>query len=170
VHRSRPQHRPDDAHASAEEVSRDVTERFDNRPAQIGGLAFSVVVMLLAVSGFIADDSSRIFSALLFLFGLAFGIRSVVSSLVIVSHDGVTTRSFLRTRHFSFSDLRWVDVVVGWTGPTGFRREHLVFHLVNGEDYALRDFNCPRLKRPGGSNVVRQAAESIHRRLMQPEG
>lgn len=70
----------------------------------------------------------------------------------------------VRTRRYSFSELRAVGVEVGRTGVNGFGREYLMFYLADGRDVAFKELNCrpPTTDEP---TVVRRAAACVNERL-----
>ena len=137
-------------------------QRFDNRVAQIATAGFGGLFAALGLAGLAASPGS---AAVYLLFGAFTIVRGLRSSCVVVDGSGVTTRSMVRTRRYTFLELRGVEVAVGRTGFAGFSREHLVFRRADGEDVAFKELNCPPPKAPVTTSIVRRAAACINERL-----
>lgn len=131
-------------------------------------MLFWALIGIIGIS-MVAHPSDRwaglVFTAL----GAAFAVRSWRSSCVVADDSGATTRSIVRTRRYPYAELRGVEVAVGQTGLNGFDRQYLVFHRVNGQDVAFKEFNSRRPKDPDRSSVVEQATEFINGHLQRAE-
>lgn len=142
--------------------------RFENGAAQKALAAFSALMALLGLA-MVSQPDSRGSGVFFLVVGGFFVARALRTSAVIVDDSGVKTQSIVRTRNYPFSKLRGVDVAVGRTGLAAFGREHLVLHLIDGEDVAFRELNCPPPKEPSEPSVVRSAAACINERKRRAE-
>ena len=144
------------------------TERFDYHtprfvPYLLGAFVLSVGLEKLG------DSSSRVSGAWFAVWGAYIVLRALRPSSVAVDQLGVTTRSMLRTRRYSFRELLDVDIAVA-TGFPHFGREHLVFHQSNGRDRAFKQIMSRPPKDDPNNSLVRRAAMAIDARLSPAGG
>jgi hypothetical protein len=130
----------------------------------VAGLVFGLIGLSM-VTVQKASTGDRIFGCVLIAFAAWFAYRGVTGGKVVVTHDGVTTRSFLRTRHYPADSLSGAEVRVGQTGPNGFGRQYLVLRRADGGQVAFKELNCRPVGDSEGETVVEQAAEAIQAAL-----
>jgi len=114
----------------------------------------------------VADPRQRIVGVSVTLFSVVFLVRALQTACVIVDPSGVTTRALYRARRYSFSELAYVEVVLGPIGFVGYKREYLLLHRRDGQHVAFKELNSPRSNGEAMS-AVRRAAGSINGRLAQ---
>jgi hypothetical protein len=139
-------------------------ERFENRVAQVALALFSALIGVIGLA-MVAESATRGSGVFFVVLGAFFAVRALRTSSIVVDGSGVSTRSILHTRHYTFAELRDVEVAVGRTGFTGFGREHLVLHRADGQDVAFKELNCPPPKASGATSIIRRAAACINERL-----
>ncbi|MEO8693526.1 MAG: hypothetical protein ABI658_08415 [Acidimicrobiales bacterium] len=103
------------------------------------------------------------------LFGPYLVLRALRATAVVVDQVGVTTRSTLRTRRYSFRELQSVELAAA-TGFPHFGREYLVFNQVDGRSHSFEQLMSRPPKGDSTNSLVRRAAMSIEARLSPAGG
>ncbi len=139
----------------------------------LGSAAFGLLIGLIGLSMATAQQAStgdRVPGLLAVSFAVWFAYRGATAGKVTVGDQMVTTRSFLRTRHYRASELASAEVRIGRTGPNGFGRQYLVLRRVDGSDVAFRGLNCKPVCDGQTPTVVEQCVAAISSALEDDPG
>jgi hypothetical protein len=144
------------------------TERFDYHTPRFVVYLLGAFVLSVGLEE-LGDSSSRLSGAWFAVWGAYLVLGALRPPSVVVDHLGVTVRSKLRTRRYSFRELQGVDVAVAYGFPH-FGREHLVLHQSNGRNRAFKQVMSRPPKDDPNSSLVRRAAIAIDARLSPAGG
>lgn len=137
--------------------------RFTTLTARIAMAVFGSVIALLGLSGIFFDQKvgGKIFAGVMLVVGIAVAVRGAMSSVVVVSADGVRLQAIQRTRRLGWDRVRAAHMEIANVGMTGYHREVLVVDMVDGSSLMFKDLNS-RQARPGQTTVVAAAVDAIN--------
>lgn len=123
----------------------DDREWFPNAPAQVAGVLFSLVLMLIGVSGMATGETrgERNWAAVLLALAIVGLGRSLVAPSLEVNARNLVIRTVFRTRRLAWSDVGKISIEVGRTGPNSGHREFLAVQMNDGTTWRHTELNAP---------------------------
>lgn len=117
--------------------------RFTVRSARIALTTFGAVVALVGLSGITTAPitGGRAFGAIMLAAGLLYAVRGNMSSVVVLTDEGLRLQAIQRTRRIPWSAMRSAHMELGKVGLMAYRREVLVLDLADGTTFTFKDLN-----------------------------
>lgn len=106
-----------------------------------GGPALLITLLLLVIGLTQPQAEGRFLSVFLGVPMAVIAYRGCRTATVIVDHEGVTVRTFARTRMLRWDTISGFHPEVGTVGANPFPRTFLVIDFRNGRHWSVREFN-----------------------------